>query len=155
MNISIDMCKKILKYAGIIVMVLALLTIGLGVASTFFGANFPNLQSGAELDEEAAKGVMALLFGGVSLIVSGIIDLITGFVSFKASKEAKFAKPAWILSIFSLLTSCFNAYKIIKTSGITASSIASAVVSVLISLLICYAAYRLNKHAEADGAENY
>ena len=154
MNISIDTCKKILKYAGIVMIVMALLTIALGVAATFFGVSAPGAQEGA-IDENTAKGIAALLFGGASLIISGLIDLAAGIVSVKASSEAKFAKPAWIFSIISLLTSCFSAYKIFTRTSCTAGDIASAVISILLSILVCYAAYMLKKHAEIDGTAAY
>lgn len=141
---NLDVCKRILKYAGILMIVGAVLTIILGVASVMFGASSTAMPEAAA-DEEMQKGIAALLVGGAFIFISGIVDLIAGIISVKASGDSKYAKAAFIFSIISLISACAYAYRSFTTPGATVSAYIEPIASVVLSILVCYAAYLLMK----------
>ena len=134
--------KTILKVAGILTIIGAVLTLGFGAFTLVGGsisASLPEIQSDAQLFEGA--GILMIL--GLATILSGIFSLVDGIVSVKASKNFKFGKAAWIFAILGLVASVGRAAAMIKSSSWDISTVIGCIIGLAMAGIICTAANKV------------
>ena len=141
---SLETSRKILKISGILCLIGAALAILGGIvtiATGGMGTALPEMQT----DDTVQKGVAALVGLGIATIISGIISLVEGIVSIRASKDNKYGKAAWIFAMISMLIALGRAGTEVKASGFNASSVLEFVFTLVISGLVYTAALNVKK----------
>ena len=106
---TLDRAKTILKYCGIVIAVGAILTTALGLFLAFGGGYASTNMPEAQTNPEMQKGTLAIMIGGILMAISGIIHLLQGIFSVKASNDSKFGKNAYLFGILGLVATVASA----------------------------------------------
>ena len=133
-----------MKISGILCFIAAAVSIvgGIVVISTGgLGAALPEMQT----DDTVQKGVVALFGVGIATVISGIISLVEGIVSVRASKDNKYGKAAWIFAMISFLIAIGRAGTEVRASGFSASTVLTFVFTLIIAGLVYTAALNVKK----------
>ena len=148
---NIKTSKKILKVAGTLTLIGAIITIAMAVFSMVLGgvgATMPEVNT----DKEFGDGVAFLLVYGFFEVISGVISLIEGVVSRRAAKDGKHATAALVFAVLSMISSISSSIDLVKKEGMTVPNIIAVVIGVALSLLIMLAAFAVRKDAKERGA---
>ena len=141
---SLNASRKILKISGILCLIAAAISIvggSITITTGGMGAALPEMQT----DSTVQKGVAALLGVGIATVISGIISLVEGVVSVRASKDNKYGKAAWIFAMISFLVAIGRAGTDLKNNGMNASGILTFVFTFVIGGLVYTAALKVKK----------
>lgn len=141
---SLMTSRKVLKVSGILCFIAAAVSIAAGimmVATGGMGAALPEMQ----MDGNVQNGVAALKGVGIATVISGVISLVEGVVSVRASKDNKYGKAAWIFAMFSFLVAIGRAGTELKTNGMNASGILTFLFTLVIAGLVYTAALNVKK----------
>ena len=154
---SMDNAKSTLKILGILCIILGVLGIlgGIGIlvgGSFLSGELFSSAVNTAE-DAAAATAVTGLLLvGGVVALVSGIIDLLEGIFSVRASNDFSKIQPAYIfaiiglaLAIISLILDIVNGVS--SGAAFDLSTILGDIVAIVFNGCLFYAAKTVKENA--------
>ena len=143
--------QKILKIVGILTILGAICTIVLGGLAVFGTKSAvesdPSIMNGTDADN-----VGILVIGGIGLLVAGLINRVTGILSVLSSKNGKFAKTTFILTLVSVVYSVANSLANYSKEGFNTSNVISLVVELVLSILVCVAA-NTAKVAYAEGRQ--
>ena len=135
--------QKIVKVLGILSIIGAILCLIL--AASMIGVASAGIASDAVLvSDEAAGGVVIVLFTAIIMLVSGILSLIEGIFALRAAKDARKATPLWVISLISVVVS---AVSLISSFGDGASAILSGIFTLAIDCVIFYLANNIKKQA--------
>ncbi len=135
---SLETSKTVLKISGILTVIAAVLALIGGIALFGFGTMAAADQEFQAM-EGAAEGLAGAYLIGFVFILSGIVSLIEGVISIKASKNTKYGTAAFIFAILGLLGAISSVVSSVKSSG-SGTSFISAVISIGLSVLILIAA---------------
>ena len=91
-----------------------------------------------------ATGGLTIL--GIMSLVEGIVDLLLGIFSVRASNDFSKVQPAWVLSIIGLIFAVINVV-VNLSGGINYTSIASSVTAIVFSACIFWAANTIKQNA--------
>ena len=138
MNLDLESAKKVLKIFGIITLILGVLGLLLGILMVTGGNAVAGSQQAAT-DAEIQKGTIIFMGLGIVTIVSGIISIIDGFCSIKASKDSKYGLVAMIFAVIGLLSQLYSGIRTIS-NGNTWSGILSIIAGLAVNGCMVYAA---------------
>ena len=133
---KLSTAQKIMTIVGILTILAALFTIGMG-ALVLYGTNSEAVASEIASDPEKA-GTLTIV--GIMLIVGGVIDFVLGVLAILSSKNGKFAKTTFLLAVGSAVYSIANSVINYSKQGFTTSNVISLIVEILFSVLLCVAA---------------
>ena len=139
-----DTAKKILKVLGILTIIFAVFELLSAIAMVGCGSLLGSATSveGVTVDDAAAVAAtsgLITVFGFVVLI-EGVIELLLGIFSVRASNDFSKIGPAYTLSIVGLALSVIGLIMTFVNGGFTASDIISGLVGIVFSGLLFYAA---------------
>jgi len=130
---NLDTARKILKYFGIINIVLGVLTLLLGIAGVAVGGAAADT---AASNTEASVNSMTVIGAGSVLIFAAVLGCVDGILSVLASKNNKYGLAAMIFAIFNICTALYNIFTALSKGG----SVVSPVCNLVTALLLCYCA---------------
>lgn len=149
---DLDTAGKTLKILGILSIISGVLGIIMGALS-FAGSGMiaggmatPGTIDPSEMDTAAAATGM-LLFVGAMLVISGIITLLLGIFSVRASNDYSKIGPAYVFAIINLALTIITIVANLVVSGIDLSSLFSNFVSIVLSGAIFWAARTIRNNA--------
>ena len=99
---SLDTSKLILKIVGILGIISGVGTLIMGVISLLAGGILTGLASEVDGELGGAVGAFALI-GIIAIIVIGVVTLLEGIFSVRASNDPSKVMPAWIFAIIGLI----------------------------------------------------
>ncbi|MBR2742150.1 MAG: hypothetical protein IKD89_01010 [Clostridia bacterium] len=138
--------RKMLKFFGVLDIIFGILGLifGIMIAGTGgIGAMVPETAT----DTSLQTGVAVLLVLGIFLIIAGIIDLIVGILSVRASNNPKKIMPVWVLALISLIVNVISViYTIAQGAG---TNVWSSIVSLAIAAIIFFVANNVKKEAKS------
>ena len=147
---TLEKAQKILKVMGIITLVGAAVSLGLGVLAiaggSYAAANMPEMQTNVEYQK--AAGV--IIGGGIGLIVVALLNLIEGIITLLSSKQNKYATATMIITIVSLVLTVMNGVSGMMRPSIDYTSLISFIASVAIDIVVIYAAKTIRDVYVAD-----
>ncbi len=139
---------KILGILTIIAGVLGLLAaIGIFAGGAMLFGEAANSGALATADQQSvlvATGGFTVL--GIMSLVGGIVDLLLGIFSVRASNDFSKVQPAWVFSIIGLILAVIGVV-VNLSSGINYTSIASSVTAIVFSACIFWAANTIKQNA--------
>lgn len=144
---NFETSKKILRVCGILILIGSVLEVVSGIFSMFLGgaaAQAPELAS----DQEIQGGIAALLLGGGSELVSGIIGTIEGYVCYCAGKDGTYTNAAYIFAILGLISAGLSLASLFVRNIFAWQTIVSGVLSFLLSFMLFMAAKKVRDTAE-------
>ena len=146
---KLERSKKILKISGILIILGSLATI---VISVIFlkgnhQGNSMQLLAGPNPQKE---GITILIGSGLSMLMSGVISMIEGYLSLLASKNHKYGKLAWLFSLLSMAGAGTNGFAQIREAGLNVSTITNLVLSLGLAALVNFASSRVRKAYEEE-----
>lgn len=137
--------RKMLKFFGVLDIIFGILGLIFGIivaATGGIGAAAPETAA----DTSLQMGVAALLVIGIFLIIAGLIDLIVGILSVRASNNPKKIGPVWMLALISLIFNLISVIYTIAQGG--GSNVWSAIVSLAIAAIVFFVANSVKKEAQ-------
>ena len=143
---NVETSKKVLKISGILTIVLGVFLLLLGILAMVAGGSLVG-NTNADLTADVTNDVAVAIGGGFVLIISAILTLIEGIISYQAGKtgKKKLATISLVLAVLSTISSIYNLLS--GASNSTASNIVSTVVGIAINVLVCYASYVVRQAA--------
>ena len=147
---SLDTAKKILKVAGIIMIIGGLVSIVMGISISFIGGYAGAEMPEAQTNPDYQKAALVMMGGGLFTAFAGIASIVEGIVAIMASKNNRYGTAAWILALIGLITSLLSAFNTIQKSGFNATNIVSLLIGLAISCLIYMAANKVRLVHKAD-----
>lgn len=146
---SLNTSKTILKVFGIISIIFGVLGIIGGVMAIAGGALIGVGAAAGEVagSSELAGGVAILGFGGILIVISAVVELISGIFSVKASNDISKIMPAWVFAVIGLIMSILSAIGTFVTKANTNSTVAGTIIGLGLSILIFVAANNIKKAA--------
>ena len=139
---------KILGILTIIAGVVGLLAaIGIFAGGAMLFGEAANSGALATADQQSvlvATGGFTVL--GIMSLVGGIVDLLLGIFSVRASNDFSKVQPAWVFSIIGLILAVIGVV-VNLSSGINYTSIASSVTAIVFSACIFWAANTIKQNA--------
>lgn len=139
---TLERAKTILKYCGIVIAVGAILTTALGLFLAFGGGYASTNMPEAQTDPEMQKGTLAIMIGGILMAISGIIHLLQGIFSVKASNDSKFGKKAYLFGILGLVATVASAISQFTAPNQTnkLSTVVGLIGGIVVSVAMVFAA---------------
>lgn len=134
--------SKLLKVVSIIMIVYGAIIAVLGLITTLGGGALMGADV-ADADEAMAVGSFAAMLGVVFLF-SGIIEIVTGVIGLKASKDNGKHKAAFVIGIISVISA---GYSLITALGGDGGSILGSVVGLILPALYLYGVYQTRQGA--------
>ncbi|MBR5341051.1 MAG: hypothetical protein IK151_03895 [Erysipelotrichaceae bacterium] len=131
---KLSTAQKVMKIVGILTVIGGLIVVGLGALILYGLKNDPEITSSVQ----TSSGT--LLFSGITLIVLGLVDVVTGILAVLANKNGKYAKTTFILAIVSAVYSVANSLMTYAKEGFNTSNVISLMVELVLSVLLCVAA---------------
>ena len=146
-----DNARQTLKILGILTIIAGVLgllaAIGIFAGGAMLFGDAANSGALAAADQQSvlvATGGFTVL--GVMSLVGGIVDLLLGIFSVRASNDFSKVQPAWVLSIIGLILAVIGVI-VNLSSGINYTSIASSVTAIVFSACIFWAANTIKQNA--------
>ncbi|GEM_PF-6710457 len=128
--------KKILVIVGPIIVIGALISLGIGIRDT-------RVEHQALLLSGNKRDLMAIVSGGIGMMVSALANLAEGVTSLLASRNARFAGPAWLCSFFSVLSNLVSGVSSIISSGFSPMTLAGLITAIGLAINVYVAAGKL------------
>ena len=150
---SLDTSKTILKVFGYISIVFGVLGILGGIAVIAGGSLIGvGVASGeVQASKDLAAGIAIFGFGGLLILISAAIELMSGVFSVKAAKDISKIMPAWVFSLIGLILSIIQVIMALVQKQPTTSNpitiIIGHIVGIGISALIFVAANNIKQAA--------
>ncbi len=132
--------KKVLKIVGIVIIIAAIISAGYGISVVHRGKRAALLMSS---DPDYQKSLSALISSGIGMVVSALFNLAEGVSSFLASKNSRFAGPAWVCSLLSLLSNGISGVSSIIRTGFSVGALSGLILSIGLALQVYVAAGKL------------
>ena len=127
--------QKMLKIVGILTIIGAIILL------IFGGLALSGTQSGELVSNPEDKSKAGLLvFGGVALLIAGVANLVEGIFSILTSKNGKYAKTTFILTIISSIYSLVQSIANYSKEGFNTANVLTLVIEIVLSVLVCVAA---------------
>ena len=146
-----DNARQTLKILGILTIIAGvvglLAAIGIFAGGAMLFGDAANSGALAAADQQSvlvATGGFTVL--GIMSLVGGIVDLLLGIFSVRASNDFSKVQPAWVLSIIGLILAVIGVV-VNLSSGINYTSIASSVTAIVFSACIFWAANTIKQNA--------
>ena len=137
---TLENAKKILKYFGILIIIGAIVSMGMGVLMTLGGGyaatSMPEVQSNEEYS--AAAGIT--MIAGVAIAVGGLFRLFQGLFSLRASKNSRYGKTAWIFSILGVVAAIGSAISTFTSRTADTATIIGQILAIIVSICVLFAA---------------
>ncbi len=152
---NLNTSKTVLKVFGYISIVFGILGV-LGGILAIAGGSLVGLGAASgevQASQDMSVAVALLGFGGLVLLISAVIELISGICSVRAAKDISKIMPAWIFSLIGLVLSIGQIiYAVVSKQAFAnnanpVSVIIGYVLSIAISALIFVAANNVKQAA--------
>lgn len=141
---SLDTSKLILKIVGILGMISGIGTLILGLVVLLTGGILSGAASEVDADLGGAFGAMTLL-GVIVIIVVGVVTLLEGFFSVRASNNPEKVMPAWIFAIIGFAGAVIG---VITNLGGSFSALSTPILTLIENLCIFVAANTIKNSIE-------
>ena len=105
-----DKNRKALRILGSLIILGAFI-------SLVIGAHMTRTEHQALLLSGERRTLLSAISGGIGVMISAVTNLAEGVTSLMASKDARFAGPAWVCSFFSVLSNLISGISSIAKSG--------------------------------------
>lgn len=138
--------KRILRIAGILTIISAVLTLLFAIAGIAAGGAAVS-NPGIEADPELQQNVGLAIAGSIILLLAAALGLVEGIVCYRAGKSGKkrAATVAMFLAVLSTIMYIANQLR----SAPQGTNIISVIINVALNVLVIYAAYVVRQNAEA------
>ena len=143
---NFETCKKILRIAGILTIISAVLTLLFAIAGIAAGGAAVS-NPGIEADPELQQNVGLAIAGSIILLLAAALGLVEGIVCYRAGKSGKkrAATVAMFLAVLSTIMYIANQLR----SAPQGTNIVSVIINIVLNVLVIYAAYVVRQKAEA------
>ena len=111
---SLENSKKILKIFGILGIIGGIFMIILGVVGVALGGAV--IGTAGDVEEDMVTGATVTI-AMVIVLISGIVSLLEGIFSVRASKDTTKIQPAWIFAIIGLVSAVIGVVSAITSGG--------------------------------------
>lgn len=138
--------KRILRIAGILTIISAVLTLLFAIAGIAAGGAAVS-NPGIEADPELQQNVGLAIAGSIILLLAAALGLVEGIVCYRAGKSGKkrAATVAMFLAVLSTIMYIANQLR----SAPQGTNIVSVIINIVLNVLVIYAAYVVRQNAEA------
>lgn len=143
---NFETCKKILRIAGILTIISAVLTLLFAIAGIAAGGAAVS-NPGIEADPELQQNVGLAIAGSIILLLAAALGLVEGIVCYRAGKSGK--KRAATVAIFLAVLSTIMYIANQLRSAPQGTNIVSVIINIVLNVLVIYAAYVVRQNAEA------
>lgn len=130
--------KKILSMIGPVIVIGALITLAVGVRNT-------RIEHSALMLSGSKRDLTAIVSGGIGMMISALANLAEGVTSLLASRNARFAGPAWLCSLFSVISNLVSGVSSIVHSGFSVMTLAGLITALGLAINVYVAAGKLKK----------
>lgn len=143
---NFETAKKVLRIAGILTIIGAVLTLLFAIAGIAAGGAAVS-NPGIEADPELQQNVGLAIAGSIILLLAAALGLVEGIVCYRAGKSGKkrAATVAMFLAVLSTIMYIANQLR----SAPQGTNIVSVIINIVLNVLVIYAAYVVRQNAEA------
>ncbi|MBQ2509259.1 MAG: hypothetical protein II529_00405 [Erysipelotrichaceae bacterium] len=133
-----DKNRKALRILGSLIILGAFI-------SLVIGAHMTRTEHQALLLSGERRTLLSAISGGIGVMISAVTNLAEGVTSLMASKDARFAGPAWVCSFFSVLSNLISGISSIAKSGFSMMTLAGLITAIGLAINVYVAAGRLKQ----------
>lgn len=144
---NLETSRSILRICGILTIAAGVLTVLDGIMSMFLGGAAAQVPE-AVADQEMHSGITVLLVSGGSALVTGLIYLIEGYLSYSAGKTGEHAGGAYFFAILGLIGAALNLVSLLFRNIFAWQTIVYGILSLLLSLMLFLAAKKVKESVE-------
>ena len=131
-----NQARKILMAIGPLIVLGALISFGIGIHET-------GIEHHALLLSGNKRDLITIVSGGIGMMISALANLAEGVTSLLASRNARFAGPAWMCSFFSVISNTVSGVSSMIQSGFSLMNLAGLVTALGLAINVYVAAGKL------------